>query len=549
MRPMLTKFTVTRVSTKILAIQGLAFSAMVMIGLAGHYGMSSVTSRMKSVYDDRVTPLIQISIVGDGYMIDASGIAYKAIQGDIPWSDAQAEFSALRATMEQNWDAYLATFLTDEEKVLIAEVEADLPAAEAAMETIGQLIANRDPGALQAYLTTGLQPALEPHHAALDDLVAYQQREAGNLTTQGLQIAEQLSKAIAVGTVLVIALVSAIVLFFAYRMRRALTAALALAQQVSAGDLTSTSLATSSDEIGQLVGAMNGMVKQLHLIMHNVSASAQNVASGSEQMSATAMQLNRGATDQAAATEQVSAAMEEMSVGIQNGSRDAASTETIAHKAALDARTSGATVVEVLASIETIAEKILILQEIARQTDLLALNAAVEAARAGEHGRGFAVVATEVRKLAERSEAAAAEISALSLQTTKKTGSAGETLKTVVAAIEHTSQLITNVSSTGHEQALGVSQINQALQQLDTVTRSTSAASEEMSATAMELASQAEQLHQTVAFFKLDDRKSVSEPTSAERSEEKGDRRNVADVRPKIFSKAAKEEKAPRKAA
>ncbi|WP_235522700.1 methyl-accepting chemotaxis protein, partial [Caulobacter sp. Root342] len=182
---------------------------------------------------------------------------------------------------------------------------------------------------------------------------------------------------------------------------------------------------------------------------------------------------------------------------------NAAQTEKIARQSAQDAELSGEAVNRAVEAMRTIAEKIAIVQEIARQTDLLALNAAVEAARAGEHGRGFAVVASEVRKLAERSQTAATEISAVSSDTVKAAQSAGEMLTTLVPNIRRTAELVAEISAACREQDIGSSQINEAIQQLDKVTQQNASASEQMSATSEELAAQAEELQTSIAYFRL----------------------------------------------
>lgn len=284
---------------------------------------------------------------------------------------------------------------------------------------------------------------------------------------------------------------------------RGLNRANELARAVAEGDLTRTVDVTTNDELGDLLHTSNEMVERLRTIMADVTAAADNMTLGSTQVAATSEQLSQGATEQAASTEETSASVAQMAANTKQSAENATETEMMANSSALSARDSGKVVGEAVEAMTTIAERIMIVQEIARQTDLLALNAAVEAARAGEHGRGFAVVASEVRKLAERSQEAANEISNLSGHTVKTATRAGEMLDNLVPEIERTSTLVSQISGSMRELAVGTDQITTAVRQLDQVTQENTAASEELSSSAVELSSQAEALKDAISFFEL----------------------------------------------
>ncbi|MCJ2164982.1 MULTISPECIES: methyl-accepting chemotaxis protein [unclassified Pseudodesulfovibrio] len=282
-----------------------------------------------------------------------------------------------------------------------------------------------------------------------------------------------------------------------------LNEAVELADQVASGDLTQDISTEYKDEPGKLTASLAEMVHRLRHAVGQAKYGADQVASGSTEVTSSAQTLADGANRQAASVEQVSAAMEEMIGQISKNTENATQTERMANQTAQDAQRGGDTVMEAVNSIKHIADKISIIEEIARQTNLLALNAAIEAARAGEAGKGFAVVAAEVRKLAERSGIAAAEIGDLSSSTLAKADEAGAMLTKMVPDIRKTADLVQEISAASSEQNAGAHEINKAIQELDNVIQQNAAASEELAATAREFTDQATQLQQGMQYFNI----------------------------------------------
>ncbi len=311
-------------------------------------------------------------------------------------------------------------------------------------------------------------------------------------------------------SVAIYAITLAIMVLIAYLLSRSITRPLArsveLADLLAKGDLRvdiEDEFRNSKDEIGTLVKALSDMIDSLRSVVVSVTTSADNVRDGSQGISSTAQQLSQGATEQAAAAEEVSSSVEEMAAAIKQNADNSAAAEGIARKSSGDAAAGGASVAETVAAMRDIAGKIGIIEEIARQTNLLALNAAIEAARAGEAGKGFAVVASEVRKLAERSQNAAKEISELSAKSVSVAEDAGKMIQSMVPDIQKTAEVVQEISSASREQSLGVEQIGTAVTQLDDVIQQNAAASEELASMSEELTAQADQLAQTLAYFKL----------------------------------------------
>ncbi|GAB7024119.1 HAMP domain-containing methyl-accepting chemotaxis protein [Salidesulfovibrio brasiliensis] len=382
---------------------------------------------------------------------------------------------------------------------------------------LDQIAATRDAGnqyklAMASLLDNWLklQEVSSQRTVVADQVLEVAQATAAAGMNQTVEIAdfavESLSTA---STVMISGLAVALILgvLVAYVLTRAITRpvlkGVSFAEAMAGGDFTQTLDIDQKDEVGVLAASLNSMTERLRGVVSDVRNATENVASGSEELSAATQTLSQGATEQAAAIEEVSSSMEQMASNIQQNSANAHETEKIANSSANDAKKSGQAVSEAVDAMTNIAEKISIIEEIARQTNLLALNAAIEAARAGEHGKGFAVVAAEVRKLAERSGEAANEISELSSRTVDVAKQAGEMLDKLVPSIDKTASLVQEIAAASNEQNEGATQISDAISQLDTVIQQNASASEEMASTSQELAAQGQQLQLTMAFFKV----------------------------------------------
>jgi len=262
-----------------------------------------------------------------------------------------------------------------------------------------------------------------------------------------------------------------------------------------------------------MVRATATIISEFRLATNNISVSGQ-------QMSSTSQQMSQGASEQASATEEVSSSIEQMLATIQMNTENALSTEKISQKTVTGIEMVNQASIETLKFMQEIADKVSIIGEIARQTNILALNAAVEAARAGEHGKGFAVVAAEVRKLAERSQTSAVQIDTLTKNSVRATEESGKLLAELVPEIGKTALLLQDIVSASMEQSAGANQINNAVSQLNKVTQQNAAAAEEMATSSEELAGQAQQLLEMISYFKMESQKeNVKQKLSEKRNE------------------------------
>jgi len=324
-----------------------------------------------------------------------------------------------------------------------------------------------------------------------------------------IEIQEHISQSISV-MLIVLLVVIIIAVLFAVVITRGITkplyAGLSFTSEIAAGNLTAQIDINQKDEVGQLVDELRKMKEKLSEVLESIKSNADNVSGGSQQISSSSQQISSGANEQASSTEEISSSMEELASNIQQNTENAQTAEEIASKASTEAAKGGESVNLTVSAMRSIAEKISIIEDIARNTNMLALNAAIEAARAGEAGKGFAVVASEVRKLAENSGRAASEITEISTSSVKAAESADLIINELVPQIQKTAELVQEITMASQEQSRGAEQINSAIQQLDSVIQQNASASEEMASMSEELNSRADMMKSNVSYFTLEEK-------------------------------------------
>ncbi len=357
--------------------------------------------------------------------------------------------------------------------------------------------------------------------AKIDEIVAYISKQSSLETKDMADDTEAAYRSTVLWLLVLVALAigvgGVLVLWLTRSITQPLGQALALAKTVAAGDLHCDLDTSRGDEIGDLLRALKQMTDNLARIVGNVRLGTDTIATASTQIASGNLDLSSRTEQQASSLEETVASMAQLTSAVRQNHEHAEQAQQLAREASHVAQKGGATVSEVVQTMgrinessRKIADIIGVIDGIAFQTNILALNAAVEAARAGEQGRGFAVVASEVRNLAHRSAAAAHEIKDLIGDSVARVdqGSvlvteAGETMTEVVASVERVAAIIHDIAQASTEQQEGISQIGEAMRQMEGVTQQNAALVEEASAAADALQQQAHALADAVSLFKL----------------------------------------------
>ena len=576
-----------------LAALGLGMAA---IGLSGWVSSSIMEQRMAAVIADRVVPMQQLKAAVDMYAVNIVDTAHKTRDGAMTHADALTAIAAAEASIEKNWSAYRATEMTEEEQALVARTAAALPAADAAVNRLENLLRSNDQAALDAFVRVDLYPAIDPVSENMGQLVDLQvrvAREDGAEAARVFKIAMIVMGAVALAAAGLLAFATHVVVRRVSAPLQAMTSAMlrladgdhritvptvgqsdelgkmadavivfrdaavakieadarlveaqakadhdrrvasetAIAEQqalvvqsfgvaldkLAQGDLTYHVEDNLPVEYEKLRSDFNAAISALQATMLTVVTNVSAIRSGSGEISHAADDLSRRTEQQAASLEETAAALDEITATVNRTAAGARQASDTVQAAKGDAETSGVVVrdaVQAMGAIEKSAQEISqiigVIDEIAFQTNLLALNAGVEAARAGDAGRGFAVVASEVRALAQRSAEAAKEIKVLISASTRQVstgvslvGQTGEALQRIVGRVAEIDGLVSEIAASAQEQAVGLAQVNTAVNQMDQVTQQNAAMVEESTAACHSLSQEAEGLAGSVARFQL----------------------------------------------
>ena len=505
----------------------LAFMSVLLLvcGTIGLWGMGESNRGLKSVYEERVVPLVQLTSIDQLLLRNRVALGMPIMRPDDNPARTRDELRERIAEVERNtaeiermWNEFSQQDMLPEEAALVEEFhQAFNTFSEQGLGIALELMRNGLIIPAQIHWVNAVSTLYYPVAESVEKLtklqidLALQSYESSNAMYGTIRM-------VAVGSVVVgIALAILMGMLLIRAILNPLNEAIRVANAIAKGDLTNRIVVRSSDETGRMLAAMKEMSERLASLVSRATEASGSVGTGAREIAAGNMNLSQRTEEQASSLEETASSMEELTSTVKQNADSARQANQLANAARESAERGGEVVsraIEAMGDINASSKKVSdivgVIDEIAFQTNLLALNAAVEAARAGEQGRGFAVVAAEVRNLAQRSAASAKEIKSLIGDSVKKVTDgtelvhhSGQTLAEIVAGVKKVTDIVAEIAAASQEQASGIEQINRAVMQMDEMTQQNAALVEEAAAASRSMEEQAETLNELMAAFRV----------------------------------------------